>query len=102
MHDEAFLILSGTVRFTTATTIHDAHTGDYVVVPPLAPHTFSNELNVEATLHCSFTPAYYINYFRLIDQMAARNGGQLSKEDSVEAMGRYATLQVDIMAGKEI
>lgn len=102
MHDELFLVLSGKVRFTTGTTVHDAHSGDYVVVPPMAPHTFSNEWDEEATFHCSFTPAYYVNYFRLLQEMAAKSGGELTMEDSVEAMGRYATLQVDAMAGKEV
>jgi len=102
MHDETFYVLSGNVRFATGTTIHDAHAGDYVVIPPLAPHTFSNESDEVVTMYCSFTPAFYINYFRLMQEMAVRHGGKVTREDAMEAMGRYATLQVEAMAGKEV
>ncbi|MCJ1245939.1 hypothetical protein MMC30_003143 [Trapelia coarctata] len=102
MHDETFLILSGSVRFTTGTTAYDTRTGDYIIVPPLAPHTFANETAEEATMYSTFTPAFYINYFRLLQEMVAKNGGKLRKEDGLEAMGRYATLQTEMMAAKEV
>jgi len=102
MHEETFLVLSGSVRFTTGTTAHDTCTGDYVVVPLMASHTFSNETDEEATVYSTFTPAFYINYFRLLQEMVAKNGGKLRREDGTEAMGRYATLQTEMMAGKEL
>lgn len=41
MHDETFLVTQGTLRFHGKDgAIIDAHTGDYVTVPPRAPHTF--------------------------------------------------------------
>lgn len=50
MHDETFLVLKGTVRFTVEEEGDggrkkrdvDAKTGDYVVVPVRAVHTFSS------------------------------------------------------------
>ncbi|MCJ1388527.1 hypothetical protein MMC18_001374 [Xylographa bjoerkii] len=96
MHDETFLVTSGTVRFTTGTTDHDAKTGDDVVVPPMASHTFSNASDEVATMYNSFTPAFCVNYFRLLQEMAKKNGGKLDQKDGVEAMGRHPTL----VAGK--
>jgi oxalate decarboxylase/phosphoglucose isomerase-like protein (cupin superfamily) len=62
MHDETFLVTKGTVTFHVpaaegleAATIH-AKTGDYVVVPTRAPHTFSNESDEEARFFNTFTP----------------------------------------------
>src|SRR6266480_3017330 len=41
MHDETFLVTQGSLRFHGKDgAIIDAHTGDYVTVPPRAPHTF--------------------------------------------------------------
>lgn len=41
MHDETFLVTQGTLRFHGKDgAIIDAHTGDYMTVPPRAPHTF--------------------------------------------------------------
>jgi quercetin dioxygenase-like cupin family protein len=62
MHDETFLVTKGTVRFTVPEApglegkIIDAKTGDYVVVPTRAPHTFSNETDEEARFVNTFTP----------------------------------------------
>lgn len=47
MHDETFLILTGTVRFLVSdehgvTKEIDARAGDYVVVPPKSIHAFCN------------------------------------------------------------
>jgi mannose-6-phosphate isomerase-like protein (cupin superfamily) len=41
MHDEAFLILSGTVTFTSRDQQVVLTTGDYIVVPPMAPQYVS-------------------------------------------------------------
>ncbi len=61
---------AGTVRFhgRNGATI-DAKLGDYVTVPPRAPHTFSNPYDVEAKFFNTYTPAFYINYFRLLGKM---------------------------------
>ena len=94
MHDETFLVTSGTIRFTTRNKHQDAKSGDYIVVPPLAPHTFANVSDEEATMYNSFTPAFYVNYFRWQRDEAERNGGVFTKEISAEAMARYATIPV--------
>ena len=93
MHDETFLITSGTVRFTSRDLEKDANAGDYVVAPPLAPHTFANASDQEATMVCTFTPSFYVNYFRYMRDEAEKNGGVLTKEIGFEAMRRYATIQ---------
>ena len=43
-----------------------AKLGDYVTVPTRAPHTFSNPYDEEAKFFNTYTPAHYINYFKLL------------------------------------
>ena len=96
MHDETFLVTRGTVRFHT--TGHkdakdtDAKTGDYVTVPVKAPHTFSNPFDEEARFFNTFTPAFYINYFKLLSDLA--DGGPLTPQINLQAMASYATIGV--------
>jgi hypothetical protein len=55
--------------------------------------TFSNNSDEVAIMYNSFTPAYYINYFRVMAKMAQENGGKITAEITSEVMSRYATLQ---------
>ena len=89
MHDETFLVISGTFRFTVGDTDHDFHAGDYVVVPTGASHTFSNPFDETAVFFNSFTPAYYVNYLRDLAALGAKDG--LSQEAILNVMARYAT-----------
>ena len=96
MHDETFLVTKGTVRFITpghkdAKEV-DAKAGDYVTVPIRAPHTFLNPINEEARFFNTFTPAFYVNYFKLMSQMAGE--GPLTPEINKKAMAAYATVPV--------
>lgn len=71
----------------------DASTGDYVVVPIEAPHTFSNPFDEEAKFFNTSTPAFYVDYFRLINRINRNSSeGKTTPEDGRRAMGRYATL----------
>ena len=84
--------LKGTVRFNIPGKGDvDAKTGDYVVVPPGAPHTFSNPFDKEARFICTFTPAFYANYFLLLNKVS-EEGKPITREQSLDAMSRYATL----------
>lgn len=101
MHDETFLVTKGTVRFHVPKTpaqpeekVIDAKEGDYVVIPTRSPHTFSNPFNEEARFFNTFTPAFYINYFKLLSELA--EAGELNPESGARAMGNYATLQVPV------
>ncbi|KAL9077247.1 MAG: hypothetical protein Q9161_000513 [Pseudevernia consocians] len=73
MHDESFLVTKGTVRFHTTGLEGgedvDASAGDYVVVGTRAPHTFSNPFEEEARFFNTFTPAFYVNYFKLMAEL---------------------------------
>ena len=95
MHDETFFVTKGVVRFHTGEKTIDAKVGDYVVVPPTATHTFENATGEEAEFVNTLTPAFYVNYFRLLGEMGQKSGGNISPEDHKRAMDRYATLQVD-------
>ena len=101
MHDETFLVTHGSIRFHTGDTYVDAK-GDLVVVPPRAPHTFENVTGEEAGFFNTFTPAFYINYFRLLQEMAEGDGGKLSKENARIAMERYATMQLQGYGKEEV
>lgn len=89
MHDETFLVTKGTVRFHGAGVRDcegrevgggkrdgggdegyvDAGVGDYVVVGTRAPHTFSNPTGEEAVFVNTLTPAFYVNYFKMMAEM---------------------------------
>ncbi|RQM08537.1 hypothetical protein DH86_00000256 [Scytalidium sp. 3C] len=99
MHDEQFLVTKGTIRFHVpeapgleAKDI-DAKEGDFVVVPTRAPHTFSNPTGEEARFINTFTPAFYIHYFKLLAQLTAR-GEKMDPEANMQAMSYYATIPV--------
>jgi len=91
MHDETFLVTSGRVRFTTGSTEIDTKVGDFVTVPPRAPHTFANPFDEPARMVNTVTPAQYIEYFRLLDRVTRENR-KLTPEDMKQAMANYATL----------
>lgn len=90
MHDETFLIVSGVLEFTIGEATRDAHAGDYVVVPIGAPHTFANRSAASVVFFNSFTPAYYVQYFRDMAHLAATEG--LSPERIARIMANYATV----------
>lgn len=98
MHDETFLVTKGTVRFHTTGLDKpqrdvDAKVGDLVTVPIRAPHTFSNPFDEEAAFFNTFTPAFYINYFKLMSMMSEKQGG-FTPEINKAAMSAYATMPV--------
>lgn len=94
MHDETFLVTSGTLRFhaLNGATI-DAKQGDYVTVPPRSPHTFSNPYDEEAKFFNTYTPAFYINYFRMLSKMS-EEGKPMNPEANRRAMAYFATIGV--------
>jgi mannose-6-phosphate isomerase-like protein (cupin superfamily) len=90
-HDEGFYVVSGTARFTVGETSYDAPAGTFVMIPPGAPHTFSNPTDQPTVLLSTFTPDLYVQYFRDLGQLMA--GGQaLTPAASTEVMSRYATV----------
>jgi hypothetical protein len=62
-------------------------------VPVRAPHTFANPFNEEAKFINTYTPAFYINYFKLLGSMIGE-GEMMTAEKNLEAMANYATLSV--------
>jgi len=88
-HEEAFYVVTGTVRFTIGPQDHDAGPGTLVVVPTGAPHTFANPGDEPAVLLTAFTPDRYVQYFRDLRDMAA--AGPPASSDIDALMSRYAT-----------
>lgn len=99
-HDESFYTLSGTVRFTVGSAIHDAPVGTLVTVPPGAPHTFANEGDEPAVFLNTFTPDLYVQYFRDLRDLVA-SGTSFTPEAAVEVMARYATYPAGRTTGEE-
>lgn len=93
MHDETFLVTRGRLRFTTGKKSMDAGVGELVVVPPKSYHTFANPFDDEAEFFNTFTPAYYVDYLRLLAQEARKTS--LSPEKYREIMARFATFPPD-------
>jgi oxalate decarboxylase/phosphoglucose isomerase-like protein (cupin superfamily) len=99
MHDETFLTTAGTIRYhlpspnpgEPETTI-DAALGDFVTVPIRAPHTFSNPFDEEAKFVNTYTPAFYINYFKMLAELVGE--GQMTPEKNEQAMASFATITV--------
>jgi len=84
----------GTVRFhIPGKEDIDAGTGDFVSVPVRAPHTFSNPFNEEAVFINTYTPAFYVNYFKLLSEMVDGDEG-MTPEKNLKAMANWATLPV--------
>lgn len=94
MHDETFFVTKGRIRFTTDKGDVDTKAGDYVIVPVRAIHTFSNPFDEEAEFFNTFTPAYYIDYLRMLCNAAgeaAKEGRKLTDEEQTEIMAQFAT-----------
>jgi quercetin dioxygenase-like cupin family protein len=89
-HDEGFYVVSGTARFTVGDTTYEAPTGTLVMIPPGVPHTFANPSDQVAILLNTFTPDFYVQYFRDLGDMIT-NGQPLTPETSAQVMSRYAT-----------
>ncbi|KAH8671783.1 RmlC-like cupin domain-containing protein [Tricladium varicosporioides] len=97
MHDETFLVTKGKFQFTTDKGTHEANVGDYVVVPPKAIHTFGNPYDEPAEFFNTFTPAYYVDYLRMLSKEMLKikeDGGNFKDfgEDKQRAiMAQFAT-----------
>ena len=89
-HDEGFYVVAGTARFTVGETSYDAPAGTLVMIPPGAPHTFANPTGETTVLLNTFTPDFYVQYFRDLRAMIA-SGQPLSVETMIAAMRPYAT-----------
>jgi oxalate decarboxylase/phosphoglucose isomerase-like protein (cupin superfamily) len=100
MHDETFLVTRGTVRFSVITTTKehadlDAKTGDYVVVPPKAVHTFSNPFDEEAEMFNTFTPAYYVDYLKMVAKVT-QSGQPIGAKEARAIMAQFATFPPEV------
>lgn len=91
-HDEAFFVLTGSVRFTSAQTTEVAAPGTLVTIPADVPHTFGNaDEEHPASLICTVTPGRYVDYFRDLEQLQAGPDGLLQPQQILDLMTRHAT-----------
>jgi len=107
MHDETFFVTKGKIRFTVIpaedgkmakeTKEIDTKAGDYVIVPTKSIHTFSNPFDEPAEFFNTFTPAYYVDYLRMLAKAinkAQKEGGRmLNEEEQRGVMAQFATFE---------
>lgn len=89
-HDEGFYVLSGTARFSSGSTVRDAPSGSLVMIPSGVPHTFENATDEPTVMMSTFSPSFYVQYFRDIADMIA-SGRPMTPESVGEIMARYST-----------
>lgn len=92
-HDEGFYVVSGRARFTVGAMTYDAPAGTLVMVPPEAPHAFSNPGDEPAVILNTFTPDFYVQYFRDLRDVVV-NGAALTPAVGAQVMNRYGTTLV--------
>ena len=91
-HDEAFFILTGTVKFTSGREDLIATPGSLVTAPIGDPHTFANaDSQAPASLVCTITPERYIGYFKELMTLRPGPSGVLDPQEVLAVMSRYAT-----------
>jgi len=90
MHDETFFVTKGTVRFGMSGEEHDVQVGSYAGAPVGAPHTFSNPFDEPAEFVTTFTPGFYVNFFRDMAKATA-SGKAPSDEEIMKVIEHYAT-----------
>ncbi len=88
-HDEGFFVTRGKLVFTVGSDTHEVPTGTFVMVPIGEPHTFANPFDEDAEFITTFTPDFYVQYFRDIEALATGSG--LTVEGVKALMERYAT-----------
>ena len=77
-HNEAFFILTGTVKFTSGREDLIATPGSLVTAPIGDPHTFANaDAQAPASLVCTITPERYIGYFKELMTLRPGPSGML-------------------------
>lgn len=90
-HDEGFYVVSGSLRFLTGERAIDAAAGSFILVPPGVPHGFANVTGEPAVMLDTFTPGFYLNFFRDIAALR-QHGEEVTAATAAEVMSRYATL----------
>ena len=95
-HDETFYVVAGTARFTVGDAQREARAGTFVSVPIGAEHTFANPGDEPAIILNTFTPDFYVGYFRDLSELAA--SGAMTSEAILAVMARYATYPAGVPA----
>lgn len=96
-HDEGFYVISGTPVFSIGEEQVEAPAGTFIMVPVEAEHTFANPGLETAVILNTFTPDFYVGYFREGQNMLD-SGTEMTSEAIGELMARYHTYPVNEQA----
>ena len=67
------------------------------MIPPGVPHTFANDGDESLVLLNTFTPDFYVQYFRDLRDMV-QAGQPISAETVTSVMARYGTVPATTVA----
>lgn len=89
-HGEGFYVISGTAQFGSGDDVYEAPADTLVMVPTGVPHRFANPADVPLVMLSTFTPAFYVNYFREVATVIAERGS-ITPAAVADLMARYTT-----------
>ena len=96
MHQVSFLVLRGSVRFTTSTvSSFNATPGDFIEVPVGARYGFSNPFENDTQLFVTYAPGYYVDCLRELGKLCL-GGRLLNWEEQAEVVSRWSTKLVRV------
>ena len=95
LHDEAFFLLEGSLRFRIGGGYKTVVPGETVFASRGLAHGFSNPGNERARYLCALTPSGYERYFHRLAELIRRNGGRPDSAMLIRLMAEYETFPVD-------
>ncbi len=90
-HDEAFFMISGSLRFRVGDGYKSAASGETVFASRGLAHGFSNPSEAEARYLVALTPSGYEFYFERLAALVRQHGEMPSSEKLAELMAEHGT-----------
>lgn len=94
-HDEAFFLISGTLKFPVGDGYRTAMAGETVFASRGLAHGFSNPASDEARYLVALTPSGYEFYFERLAALIRRQGSMPAKEELVKLMAEHGTFPAE-------
>ena len=94
LHDEAFFLLEGSLRFRIGSGYRTVVPGETVFAARGLAHGFSNPGSDSARYLCMLTPSRYEFYFHRLAELIRRHGARPDRATLVRLMAEYETFPV--------